>query len=116
MNRSGSAFLVALLVALAVVSAARADTLDGVILSYESGNKGTDITVRTSDGRIHDLWFDNLRKPVFQGKELPWCPEFPCTGWPKQLVLQKTRVRLYLVKQTIDGKSVETPTRIVLLR
>jgi|SRR5271165_3936495 len=115
MKRTGRVGILAAILTIAIAGVARADTIDGVIASYESGNKGTDIIIRTSDNRKHDLWFDNMKKPVFQGKALPWCPEFPCTGWPKALVLNKTRVRVYTVKETVDGRVIQTPTRIELL-
>lgn len=89
-------------------------TLVGVITSYESGNKGTDMTVRTADGHLHDLWFDNIKKPSFRGKELPWCPEFPCDGWPAQLVLGKTRVSVSVVTEHVEGKLIVTPIKIDL--
>jgi hypothetical protein len=107
--------LLGIIVALTVASGARADTLDGVIMSYESGNKGTDMSVRTSDGHRHALWFDNMKKPLFQGKPLPWCPSFPCDGWPSQLVLGKTHVKVTVVKETVEGTVVWTPTRITLV-
>lgn len=106
----------AVLIALALPLPSRADTLDGVLTSYESGNKGTDMVVRTSNGRNHDLWFDNLKKPLFQGKELPWCPEFPCTGWPSRLVIGKTRVRVFIVQEHVSGRVIKAPARIDLLR
>lgn len=115
MSRSSKAAILALVLTLGVCGVARAGSIDGVITSYESGNQGTNITIRTSDGRSHVLWFDNMKKPSFQGAALPWCPDFPCTGWPKQLVLNKTRVRTYTVTQTVDGKPIQTPTRITLL-
>jgi hypothetical protein len=115
MKHAGLAYVLGTIIALAVVSGARADTLNGVITSYESGNKGTDMSVRTSDGRSHALWFDNMKKPLFQGKPLPWCPSFPCDGWPSQLVINKTRVAITVVKQTVEGTTVETPTRITLV-
>ena len=92
MRSTGTACLFVAVLALAVAGVARADSIDGVIASYESGNQGTDITIRTSDGREHVLWFDNMKKPLFGGTALPWCPDFPCTGWPKALVLNKTQV------------------------
>ncbi len=88
--------------------------LVGVITSYVSGNQGTDMTVKTTDGHTHALWFDNMKKPLFDGKQLPWCPEFPCSGWPKQLMLGKTRVRVTTITQTVSGQRVVTPTRIDL--
>ena len=115
MNRSSTALILGLILVLAVPVVARAASIDGVITSYESGNQGTNITIRTSDGKSHVLWFDNMKKPSFQGTALPWCPDFPCTGWPKQLVLNKTRVRTYTVTETVDGKVIQTPTRIALL-
>jgi hypothetical protein len=116
MNGTGRACILGVLMALGVVGGARADTISGVIAGYESGNQGTNITIRTSDGRTHVYWFDNMKKPLFQGKPLPWCPDFPCTGWPKELVLNKTRVRTYTVKETVGGRVIATPTRIELLR
>ncbi len=115
MKRTSMAGVLGAAFALAVAGIARADTLDGVITDYESGNQGTNTTVRTGDGRNHVLWFDNMKKPTFEGKALPWCPDFPCDGWPSALVLNKTRVRVYTVKETVDGKVVQSPTRIVLL-
>jgi len=108
-------FALGVILTLAVTGAVRAGTLDGVITSYNSGNQGTDMTVRTSDGKNHALWFDNMKKPSFNGKPLPWCPDFPCAGWPAQLVLNKTRVRVYTVNQTVSGHAVVSPTRIELL-
>src|SRR5579864_4548647 len=87
-------FVAGAILVLMLGGAARADTLSGVITSYESGNAGTDMYVRTADGHKHRLWFDNMKKPLFQGKALPWCPDWPCTGWPAQLVLNKTRVTI----------------------
>jgi len=101
--------------ALASVSLARAGTIDGVIASYVSGNEGTDLTVRTSDGHSHRLWFDNLKKPLFQGKRLPWCPDFPCAGWPSQLVIGKTHVHVTYVRERVEGKTIDSPTRVDLL-
>ena len=115
MSPSSKVSMLALALALGVSGVARAASIDGVITSYESGNQGTDITIRTSDGRNHVLWFDNMKKPSFQGAALPWCPEFPCDGWPRQLVLNKTRVRTYTVTEKVDGKVIQTPTRITLL-
>ncbi len=115
MKHVAMACALGMIIALAVASSARGDTLDGVIASYDSGNKGTDMTIRTSDGRSHALWFDNMKKPLFQGKPLPWCPSFPCDGWPSQLVLGKTRVKITVVKETVDGTVVETPTQITLV-
>jgi hypothetical protein len=115
MKRTSLIFALGIIAALAVGSSARADTLNGVITSYDSGNKGTDMTVKTSDGRSHALWFDNMKKPLFQGKPLPWCPSFPCDGWPSQLVLGKTRVNVTVVRETVEGTVVETPTRITLV-
>jgi hypothetical protein len=94
---------------------ARAGTIDGVITAYVSGNEGTDVTVKTSDGHTHAFWFDNMKKPVFQGKQLPWCPEFPCTSWPSKLVIGKTHVRVTFVQKRVEGKAIESPTRIDLL-
>lgn len=102
-------------ISLLMAGTAWANSLDGVITSYDSGNQGTDMTVKASDGRNHRLWFDNMKKPLFQGKPLPWCPSFPCDGWPSQLVLGKTHVRVYVVSQTIGGTTVESPTKITLL-
>ena len=116
MKRTSRACVLGVILALAVAGAARAGSIDGVITDYESGNQGTDITVKTSDGRNHVLWFDNMKKPLFQGKELPWCPSFPCNGWPKQLVLNKTHVRIYTVNSTVGGHVIQTPTQIELLR
>jgi len=115
MTSTTKAGILSVILALAVSGVARAGTLDGVITSYESGNQGTNMTVKTSDGRSHVMWFDNMKKPLFQGAQLPWCPDFPCTGWPKQLVLNKTRVRTYTVNQSIGGHAVLTPTKIELL-
>jgi hypothetical protein len=111
------AFACIILAALTVTfaTAALADTLEGVITSYVSGNEGTDMTVRTSDGHNHALWFDNMKKPLFQGKALPWCPDWPCDGWPSQLVLNKTHVRVYVIKQHVQGTDVVSPTKIELL-
>lgn len=106
-------------VALLLVSGARAahaGTIDGVLTSYVSGNEGTDVLVKTSDGRSHRLWFDNAKKPTFEGERLPWCPEFPCDGWPKKLVIGKTRVHVTYIVHKVDGTTVESPTRIDLLR
>ena len=94
---------------------AAADYLDGVITSYNSGNQGTDMYVKSNDGHNHRLWFDNMKKPLFLGKQLPWCPEFPCDGWPAQLVLNKTHVRVYVVKENVKGELITSPTRIDLL-
>ncbi len=116
MNRCSSVIMLGAILALAVPGISCAASIDGVITSYESGNQGTNITIRTSDGRNHVLWFDNMKKPSFQGTALPWCPDFPCDGWPKQLVLNKTRVRTYTVTETVGGKVIQTPTRITLLR
>jgi hypothetical protein len=115
MKRVGMTVLLTMIFSIVFARIAQADYLDGVITSYESGNEGTDMFVRTSDGRKHDLWFDNMKKPFFQGKQLPWCPEFPCAGWPSQLVLNKTHVRVLVVKETVDGKAIESPTKIELL-
>jgi len=101
---------------LAAASAAQAGQIDGVIAEYSSGNQGTDLFVKTSDGKRHDLWFDNMKKPSFQGAQLPYCPDFPCDGWPKALVINRTHVRVFTVTQRVDGKVVQTPTKIVLLR
>jgi hypothetical protein len=113
--RASQLWVFGVLIALVLPLASRADTLDGVLTGYESGNKGTDIFVRTNDGRNHDLWFDNLKKPLFQGHELPWCPEFPCTGWPSQLVIGKTRVRVFIVQEHVSGRVIKAPARIDLL-
>jgi hypothetical protein len=115
MQRVGMTVLLTMIFLLVFAGIARADYLDGVITSYESGNEGTDLYLRTSDGRNHDLWFDNMKKPLFQGKQLPWCPEFPCTGWPSQLVFNKTHIRVFVTKETVDGKAIESPTKIELL-
>jgi hypothetical protein len=116
MNHIGIASTLGMLLALALTAAVRADTLEGVMTSYDSGNKGTDMSMRLSNGRSQALWFDNLKKPLFQGKELPWCPSFPCSGWPAQLVLNKTRVRVFVHSEKIEGRTIKTPTRIELLR
>ena len=116
MNRIAKACLVAVGLVLACAGLAGAATIDGVITNYVSGNEGTDVTVKTSDGRTHALWFDNMKKPLFQGKRLPWCPEFPCTGWPSKLVIGKTHVRVTFVQERVEGKTIESPTRIDLLR
>lgn len=100
---------------LASVSLARAGTIDGVLTGYVSGNEGTDVTVKTSDGHTHRLWFDNLKKPLFQGKRLPWCPDFPCAGWPSKLVIGRTHVRVTYVQERVEGKTIDSPTRIDLL-
>lgn len=117
MKRFGIAYLVAAMVALAgmIATPANTGTIDGTLVNYVSGNEGTDVFVKTSDGRTHDLWFDNLKKPSFEGKQLPWCPDFPCDGWPKQLVLGKTKVRITYVVRAVEGKTVESPTKIDLL-
>ncbi|MFY9780774.1 MAG: hypothetical protein WAJ85_09720 [Candidatus Baltobacteraceae bacterium] len=115
MNRFGAAGVLSIAATLALAGVARAGSLDGVITTYESGNQGTDTAVRTSDGKTHALWFDNMKKPTFQGQPLPWCPDFPCDGWPKALVLNKTRVRVYTVTQTVEGRVIQSPTRIELL-
>ena len=115
MKRAGLACLFGAGIVLLMAGTARANSLDGVITSYDSGNQGTDMTVKTSDGRNHRLWFDNMKKPLFQGKPLPWCPSFPCEGWPSQLVINKTRVAITVVSQTVEGTTVETPTRITLV-
>lgn len=107
-------FVAGAILALMLAGAVRADTLTGVITSYESGNKGTDMFVRTADGHNHRLWFDNMKKPLFLGKALPWCPDWPCSLWPTQLVLNKTRVTISVYRQTVEGTTVETPTRIDL--
>jgi len=116
MNYIGKASMLGVVLTLALAAAVRADTLEGVITSYESGNKGTDMSMRLSNGHNQALWFDNLKKPLFQGKELPWCPSFPCSGWPARLVLNKTRVRVSIRSEKVDGRVIETPTRIELLR
>jgi hypothetical protein len=115
MKRAGLACVFGAAIALLMAGTARANSLDGVITSYDSGNQGTNMTVKTSDGRNHSLWFDNMKKPLFQGKPLPWCPSFPCGGWPSQLVLGKTHVRVYVVSETVGGTTVESPTKIKLL-
>jgi len=114
-KRIAYACVVGVMLVLAGAGLARAGTIDGVITSYVSGNEGTDVTLKTSDGHTHRLWFDNLKKPLFHGKQLPWCPEFPCTGWPSNLVIGKTRVRVTFVQERIEGKAIESPTRIDLL-
>jgi hypothetical protein len=114
MNRLLKANFFAMILVLAVAGVARADTLNGVITDYESGNQGTNMTVKTIDGKNHVLWFDNMKKPLFEGKALPWCPDFPCAGWPKQLVLGKTHVTVYAVNETVDGHVIQTPTKITL--
>lgn len=93
-------------------SAAQTGTIDGTLMSYVSGNEGTDVIVKTPDGRTHRLWFDNLKKPTFEGKSLPWCPDFPCDGWPAKLVLGKAKVRIAYVVQKVDGATVDSPTKI----
>jgi hypothetical protein len=115
MKRAGVACAFGVAIALLMAAGARANSLDGVITTYDSGNQGTDMTVKTSDGRSHRLWFDNMKKPLFQGKPLPWCPSFPCDGWPSQLVLGKSHVRVYVVSETVGGTTVESPTKIQLL-
>ncbi len=116
MNRIGNVVALGVMCAFAIGGTAQAATLVGVITSYSSGNQGTDMVVRGTDGTSHRLWFDNMRKPLFQGKPLPWCPAFPCAGWPRQLVLNKTLVRVYVFTHRVEGAVVETPTRIQLLR
>jgi len=115
MNRIALICVIAALLVTASTVTVRASTIDGVITAYVSGNEGTDMTVKTSDGHTHAFWFDNLKKPMFQGKQLPWCPDFPCTGWPTTLVLGKTRVHMTFVKERVDGKAIESPTKIELL-
>ena len=115
MNRLAAVLILTSVFLLSSTNAVRADTIEGVITSYESGNQGTDLMVRTDDGRMHDLWFDNMKKPLFKGKPLPWCPSFPCAGWPPELALNKTRVRIDTVRATIDGKAIDSPTRIGLV-
>ena len=107
--------ILVVVLAISGVGNALAATVDGVITSYESGNQGTDMTVRTSDGRRHAMWFDNMKKPSFEGRQLPWCPEFPCSGWPRQIVIGRTRVRVYTYTHVVDGATVVTPTKIELL-
>jgi len=114
MRRSGWACALALAFAIGCWGVAKANTLVGVITSYVSGNEGTDMSVRTADGHSHALWFDNLKKPLFEGKQLPWCPEFPCQGWPSQLVLGKTKVSVSVFTQHVSGATVVTPTKITL--
>lgn len=114
MIRTIATCALSLFLAWSALGTVRAATLEGVITSYVSGNEGTDMTVRTSDGHTHRLWFDNLKKPRFEGAQLPWCPSFPCSGWPRQLVLNRTRVLVYTVTQRVSGTTVETPTKIVL--
>jgi hypothetical protein len=116
MNRVIASFLAVACLTVAVTSAAKADSLVGVITSYVSGNEGTDMTVKTADGHVHALWFDNMKKPSFRGKQLPWCPEFPCQGWPSQLVLGKTHVQITVVTQRVEGKTIVTPLKIDLAR
>ena len=112
-----SAFLSAFaLLALTAAASAKPTTIVGVITAYESGNEGTDMTVRTSDGHVHDLWFDNMKKPTFRGKSLPWCPEFPCDGWPAQIVLGKTRVSVSVVTERVEGKTIVTPLTVDLAK
>ncbi|HEY9086468.1 MAG TPA: hypothetical protein VIN40_11120 [Candidatus Tyrphobacter sp.] len=115
MKRSGIVWVLGMALALVGTGIAQAGEIDGVITSYISGNQGTDMTVRTSDGRNHRLWFDNMRKPLFQGKALPWCPDFPCTGWPIQLLMNRTRVRVFTVNANAGGHMIQTPTQIELL-
>ena len=110
------ACLIAVMLVLTSAGLARAGTIDGVITSYVSGNEGTDVTVKTSDGHAHRLWFDNLKKPLFEGKQLPWCPDFPCDGWPKKLVIGKTHVRVTFIVKAVDGVTVDSPTKIDLIR
>ena len=114
-RRTYVACLIAAMLVLTSAGLARAGTIDGVITSYVSGNEGTDVTVKTSDGHTHRLWFDNLKKPAFQGKQLPWCPDFPCDGWPNKLVIGKTRVRVTFIEKRVEGKTIESPSRIDLL-
>ena len=116
MKRIALICLAAAALVVATTGTGRADTIDGVLMTYVSGNEGTDMTVKTSDGRTHAFWFDNMKKPVFQGKQLPWCPDFPCTGWPAKLVLGKTRIHMTFVKEWVDGKAIESPRRIDLPR
>ncbi|HYK54606.1 MAG TPA: hypothetical protein VEV38_13885 [Candidatus Eremiobacteraceae bacterium] len=97
-------------------SAAQTGSIDGILMSYVSGNEGTDVLVKTSDGRTHRLWFDNLKKPTFEGKALPWCPDFPCDGWPAKLILGKAKVRITYVVQKVDGATVDSPTKLELDR
>jgi len=109
-------FLLGVAIALGASGIAGAGQIDGVITEYSSGNQGTDLFVKTADGQKHDLWFDNMKKPTFQGSQLPWCPDFPCAGWPKQLVLNRTRVRVTTVTLNVSGKTVQSPTKIALLK
>jgi hypothetical protein len=115
MKSLGTSLALSAVLMLAVTGVAQA-ALDGVMTSYVSGNQGTDVTVKTSDGKTHAMWFDNMKKPTFQGAQLPWCPEFPCDGWPKALILGKTRVRVYTINETVAGKSIVSPTKIELLK
>jgi hypothetical protein len=106
--------------ALAFFMPARAGAahIDGIITGFSSGNKGSDLLVRTHDGKTHDLWFDNIRKPLFDGRELPWCPNWPCAGWPKALALNHNHVRIYLAPvqaPSLNGKTIQSPTEIVIL-
>jgi hypothetical protein len=111
------AFAAAAILGLTMSAVARADsTMVGVLVSYTSGNEGTDMIVRTADGHSHDLWFDNLKKPLFHGKELPWCPEFPCDGWPSQLVFGKTHVRITIGTVHASGRVIQAPTRVDLAK
>jgi hypothetical protein len=114
MKRIGTTIVLVALLALTSAGTARAATIVGVIKDYESGNQGTDLYVKTADGHVHDLWFDNMKKPSFEGKQLPWCPDFPCQGWPPQLVFNKTHVRVYVVNEVVDGKAIQSPTKIEL--
>ena len=119
MKRFQFTFVVlAALVMLMTQAALASSHIDGVITGYSSGNIGSDLFVRTSDGRKYDFWFDNTQKPVFEGQELPWCPDWPCAGWPSALVLNHTRVRIFLARvspASTNGKTIESPTEIVIL-
>lgn len=108
------AFAIAIILIGAATAAAGASTLEGVITSYVSGNEGTNMTLRTSDGKSHTFWFDNMKKPTFQGAQLPWCPSFPCAGWPAKLVLNKTRVVVTFMTARVSGAVVEEPTKLSL--
>jgi hypothetical protein len=111
-----AAILAAAIFALTGAGSPKVTALVGVIDSYISGNQGTDMIVKTPDGHVHRLWFDNMKKPSFLGKQLPWCPEFPCDGWPSQLVLGKTRVSISVITQGVEGESVVTPIKIALAK
>ena len=87
-----------MILALAVAGAARAGSIDGVITDYESGNQGTDITVKTSDGRNHVLWFDNMKKPLFQGKEIAVVSQLSMQ-WLAKTTRSEQDTRPYLYRQ-----------------